>query len=80
MVQNPYKLNVSMTASPQTSFVTTVKPPSFTYHLKEAEMTVTYVLPVFMSITEIIKKNRNSYGLGDAVSTLKTFVWILNHV
>ena len=32
------------------------------------------------SVTEIIKKIRVHMVLGDVVSTLKPFVWILNHV
>ena len=37
-------------------------------------------LPILKSITEIIKILRVYMILGDAVSQLQTFVWILNHI
>ena len=54
MVHFPYKRLYDRV--PPNQFCDNCQVPSFTYHLKEAEVTVTYVLPVFMSITEIIKK------------------------
>ena len=54
---------------------------SFGHHLKEVEMNlITYACP-FLRVSQKSRKNLSVYMvLGDAVSTLLTFVWILKHV
>ena len=52
---------------------------SFGHHLKEVEMKITYACP-FLRVSQKSEKILRVYMvLGDAVSTLQTFVWILNH-
>ena len=53
---------------------------SFGHHLKEVEMKIPHACP-FLRVSQKSEKILRVYiVLGDAVSTLQTFVWILNHV
>ena len=65
--------------SPIRQFCDNCKIPSRSYYLKEAEMEIA-MFAHFKEYTEVIKILRVYIIMGDAVSKLETFVWILNHI